>query len=156
MHEIVGTSCNLQNLKKGNQELENWLRCLLSDHADFEYQSVEMEGKDVGVLTIKAAENLPIAFEKTEYIRIGSYTKQLKEFPAVQARLWNKLQNKNFEEQFAKQGLASDEVLALLHYEVYFDLLKMPRTYSPETIMGKLMIYHDDLDGLIHRKGKGR
>ena len=134
-HEIVGTSCNLQNLKKGNQELENWLRCLLSDHADFEYQSVEMEGEDVGVLTIKAAENLPIAFEKTEYIRIGSYTKQLKEFPAVQARLWNKLQNKNFEEQIAKPGLTSDEVLALLHYEVYFDMLKMPRTHSPETII---------------------
>ena len=27
-HEIVGTDYNLQNLKKGNQELENWLRGL--------------------------------------------------------------------------------------------------------------------------------
>lgn len=27
-HEIVGTDRNLQNIKKGNQELENWLRCL--------------------------------------------------------------------------------------------------------------------------------
>ena len=45
MHEIVGTSYNLQNLKKGNQELENWLRYLLSDHADFEYQSVKWKGK---------------------------------------------------------------------------------------------------------------
>lgn len=29
-HEIVGTKYNLQTLKKGNQELENWLRSLLS------------------------------------------------------------------------------------------------------------------------------
>ena len=28
-HEIVGTEYNLQTLKKGNQELENWLRSLL-------------------------------------------------------------------------------------------------------------------------------
>jgi len=142
-HEIVGTSYNLQNLKKGNQELENWLRYLLSAHADFEYQSVQMEGKDVGVLTIKAAENLPVTFEKTEYIRVGSYTKQLKEFPSIQARLWNKLQNKKFEEQIAKQGLTLDEVLAMLRYEVYFDLLGIPRPNSPEAIVHYLL--EDDI-----------
>lgn len=27
-HDIVGTEYNLQNLKKGNQELENWLKGL--------------------------------------------------------------------------------------------------------------------------------
>mgnify|MGYP007069882525 CR=1 FL=1 len=94
---IPTASRDLQSLKKGNQELENRLRYLLSDHADFEFQKVKMDGETVGVMTIKAAENLPVAFEKQEYIRIGSYTKQLKEFPAVQARLWNKLQNKDFE-----------------------------------------------------------
>lgn len=134
-HEIVGTRYNLQNLKKGSQELENWLRFLLSGHADFEYQTVDMEGKTVGVMTIKAAENLPVAFEKQEYIRIGSYTKQLKEYAAVQARLWNKLQNKNFEEQISKPELTSDEVLAVLRYEVYFDLMGIPRPHSPETIL---------------------
>ena len=36
-HEIVGTDYNLQTLKKGNQELENWLRCMLSKNADFQY-----------------------------------------------------------------------------------------------------------------------
>lgn len=35
-HEIVGTDYNLQTLKKGNQELENWLRSLLSHNADFD------------------------------------------------------------------------------------------------------------------------
>ena len=149
-HEIVGTKYDLQSLKKGNQELENWLRYLLSEHADFEYQKAVIDGKPVGVMTIKAAENLPVAFEKTEYIRIGSYTKQLKEFPAVQARLWNKLQNKNFEEQISKSGLTADEVLRLLRYEVYFDLLDMPRPISAEAILHYLLE-----DGIVVRQDDG-
>ena len=46
-HEIVGTDYNLQTLKKGNQELENWLRSLLSRNADFEFHTVPMNGKNV-------------------------------------------------------------------------------------------------------------
>lgn len=134
-HEIKGTEYDLQSLKKGAQELENWLRSLLSPHADFEFEKVIMDGKTVGVMTIKAAENLPVSFEKTEYIRIGSYTKQLKDLPAVQARLWNKLQNKIFEEQIARRDLTSDEVLNLLQYEVYFDRLDIPRPVLPENIL---------------------
>ena len=76
-HEIVGTNYDLHNLKKGNQELENWLRYLLSAHADFEYKTVIMEGKTIGVIVIRAAMNLPVTFEKQEYIRVGSYTKLL-------------------------------------------------------------------------------
>ncbi len=138
-HEIVGTNYDLQTLKKGDQELENWLRYLLSDHADFEFQKVVMEGETVGVLIIKAAENFPVAFEKQEYIRIGSYTKPLKEFPAIQARLWNKLQNKDFETQISRSDLSIDEVLNLLHYEVYFDLLHISRPVFPEGILHYLI-----------------
>lgn len=49
-HEIVGTDYNLQTLKKGNEELEGWLRRLLSKNADFEFYSVPMNGATVGVL----------------------------------------------------------------------------------------------------------
>ena len=134
-HEIVGTDYDLRSLKKGNEELENWLRRLLSSHADFEYETVMMEGETVGIMTIKAAENLPVSFEKQEFIRIGSYTKKLKDYPAVQGRLWSKLQNKKFEEQVARQDLSADEVLKLLKYEVYFDLVGVPRPVSPDGIL---------------------
>ena len=142
-HEIVGTKYDLQSLKKGNEELENWLRRLLSAHADFEYETLPMEGEIVGVMMIKAAENLPVTFEKQEYIRIGSYTKKLKDYPAVQARLWNKLQNKDFETQISRRGLSLDEVLSYLHYEVYFDLLHIPRPVSPDGILHYLI--EDDI-----------
>lgn len=149
-HEIVGTKYNLQNLKKGNQELENWLRDLLSAHADFEYGSTVMDGKTVGVLEIKAAANLPVVFEKVEYIRVGSYTRPLKDFPALQARLWNKLQNRNYEEQIAKKDLSSDEVLNSLRYEVYFDLLKIPRPVTQEGILHYL-----EEDSIVVRQDNG-
>lgn len=37
-HEIIGTKVRLQLEKKGEQELENWLRYLLSKNADFTVQ----------------------------------------------------------------------------------------------------------------------
>lgn len=149
-HEIVGTKYDLRNLKKGNEELENWLRRLLSAHADFEYATFEMSKKTVGVMTIKAADNLPVSFEKSDYIRIGSYTKQLKDFPSIQKRLWNKLQNKKFEEQIAKKDLTSDEVLNLLRYEVYFDLTGIPRPVTVESI-----IHYLTEDEIIVRQDNG-
>lgn len=149
-HEIVGTTYNLQNLKKGDQELENWLRYLLSDHADFEYGSTVINGKTVGVLKIKAAAKLPVVFQKVEYIRVGSYTKVLRDFPALQARLWSKLQSKNFEELIAKEDLSSGDVLKLLKYEVYFDLLNLPRPVTPENILHYL-----EEDEIIIRQDNG-
>lgn len=76
-HEIVGTDKDLRTLKKGNQELENWLRSLLSNNADFEFSSVEVNNKTVGVLIIYSATNQTVMFEKADYIRVGSYTKKI-------------------------------------------------------------------------------
>lgn len=121
-HEIVGTEHNLQTLKKGAQELENWLRCLLSKNADFEFHTVPMEDKNVGVLIIYKAVNQTVTFEKVDYIRIGSYTKKLNEFPAVHAQLWNRIRNLKFEERYAKQDLDFKDSLYLLDFSAYFDI----------------------------------
>ncbi len=121
-HEIVGTDYNLQNLKKGAEELENWLRTLLSQNADFEYQMVKVNDKNVGIIIIRPASAQPVTFAKNAYIRVGSYTKKLQDHPAIQARLWNKLQNQHFEDQAACENLNLQEALKLLDYGMYFDL----------------------------------
>ena len=121
-HKVVGTKYNLQNLKKGNEELENWLRGLLSPNADFEYDTVQMDGHTVGVMSIQPAQSQPVTFERNAYIRVGSYSKKLQDHPALQSRLWNKLQNRNFEDQSARENLTLAEALRLLDYGVYFDL----------------------------------
>ena len=121
-HEIVGTDYDLQTLKKGNQELENWLRSLLSKNADFEFHTVQMaEEKRVGVLIIYKATNQTVMFDKVDYIRVGSYTKRLSEYPAMQAQLWDKIRNSRFEERYAKQDMKLEDALRMLDYSVYFD-----------------------------------
>ncbi len=126
-HEIVGTDYNLQTLKKGNQELENWLRSLLSRNADFEFHTVRMNDNNVGVLIIYRAANQTVMFEKTDYIRVGSYTKKLNEYPALQAQLWDRIRNTKFEERYAKQDMELTDALRLLDFVTYFDIRNVPQ-----------------------------
>lgn len=133
-HKIVGTDYNLQNLKVGNQEIETWLRNMLSKNADFSYESVHMPEGDVGILIIRKAIHQPITFKKTDYIRIGSYTKKLKDYPAVQAQLWDRLRNEHFEDQYAKQDLMLADALRLLDYTAYFDIIGIPQPSSEDSI----------------------
>lgn len=133
-HEIVGTDWNLQNLKKGNEELESWLRRLLSKNADFEYHTVELDNVTVGVMIIQCATKQPVTFQKIEYIRVGSYTKKLMGVPALQSKLWGRLHNLNFEEQPAAQDLDLPTALRMLDYGVYFDLIEMPQPDSANSI----------------------
>lgn len=88
----------------------------------------------VGVLTIQKAVNYPVAFEKTEYIRIGSYTKKLSDLKTVQAQLWDRLRSEKFEIQFAKQGLTFSEVLRYLDYTKYFDYTGIPQPSDEDGI----------------------
>ena len=125
-HMLIGTKNDLLNLKKGNQEIESWLRNLLSKNANFEFHNVLVENKNIGVLIIYKAENTPVTFEKTDYIRIGSYTKRLSEYPSVQAQLWDKIRNSKFEEQYAAIDLTLEDAIRKLDCSIYFDRKKIP------------------------------
>ena len=154
-HEIEGTEHNLQSLKKGGEELENWLRGLLSKNADFEYQAVEMhnirgEKVSVGVLIIQCATGQPVTFKKEEYIRVGSYTKRLKEYPALQSRLWHRLHNVKFEELSAKTDLTLSDALRILECSIYFDLTGIPQPISADGIAHYLLE-----EGVLIRQDNG-
>lgn len=97
-HDIIGTTVRLKSEKKGNQELENWLRYLLSKNANFEFHDVDIDGAHVELIVITKAEGTPVTFQKVDYIRSGSYTKKLIEFPVLQTQLWDKLRHQQFEE----------------------------------------------------------
>ena len=138
-HEIEGTDYDLQTLKKGNEELENWLRSMLSTNADFEYKAVDMPEGHVGILIIYKATNVPVTFQKIDYIRVGSYTKKLNEFPAIQSQLWDKLRNEKFEERYAKMDLSLQEALSFLEYNSYFDLMNITQPNDAEGIAHYLL-----------------
>ena len=125
-HKVVGTEYDLQSLKKGNQELENWLRSLLSPNAEFEFHKAIINGLNVGILVIYKATNHTVTFQKTDFIRVGSYTKKLKEHPQLEMKLWDKLRSFRFEEQYAKQDLTLNDALQLLNTTAYFDIKEIP------------------------------
>lgn len=149
-HDIVGTEYNLQTLKKGNQEIENWLRSLLSRNADFEFYTVPMNDVNVGVLIIYRAANQTVMFEKTDYIRVGSYTKKLNEFPALQAQLWDRIRNSKFEERYAKQDIELVDALRLLDYSSYFDIIGIPQPADTDGVAHYMLE-----EGVISKQDNG-
>lgn len=149
-HEIIGTKVNLKKEKKGNQELENWLRYLLSKNADFEMHSVDIDGKHVEMLVISKAVGNPVAFEKIDYIRVGSYTKKAIEFPALQAQLWDRLRNQQFEDAYAIADIQLQDIPRYLNCEAYFDILNMPVPTSIDRYAHYLVE-----DGIIAKQDNG-
>lgn len=133
-HTLVGTSHNLQLLKVGNEELEHWLRKMLSKNANFEFHNVEIDGNNICVLIIYKAENQTVTFQKIDYIRVGSYTKKLNEFPQIQAQLWDRLRKSSFEDEIAKKDLNLNDALQLLDYGTYFDIKNEPQPSDAEGI----------------------
>ena len=57
-----------------------------------------------GAFTLKAV-GQPVTFKKDSFIRIGSYTKPLRDYPTMEAQLWDKLRLTNFEKLAAKSDL---------------------------------------------------
>ena len=150
-HELVGTEHDLQNIKKGNEELENWLRGNLSRNVDFEYQKVQKGNVSIGVLIIKSAIAQPVTFRKIGYIRVGSYTKKMMEYPALQSRLWNRLHNIDFETQSALQNLDLQAALQLLEYNSYFDLTGIPLPVSADGIVHYML-----QEGILIKQDNGQ
>lgn len=149
-HEIIGTKVRLPLETKGQQELENWLRYMLSKNADFEFLDTEVDGKHVEIIKIHKALSEPVAFEKIDYIRSGSYTKKLHEFPVMRAQLWDKLRNSQFEDVNSKEDLRFADITRMLSVETSFSLLDIPQPIDEKEIMHYLTE-----DGVIAKLDNG-
>lgn len=91
-HKIVGTDFNPHKKKaKGNEDLIPWLSRLFSPKLVFSVAEVSMEaGERVVLFSAPAALNSPVTFQNVAYIRVGSYTKKLADYPELQAKIWRK------------------------------------------------------------------
>jgi len=138
---IVGTSFAPRRAKMGNEELENWLLRLLSPKINFRFFEVVVDGQPVALLEIGRAIRHPVQFQGQEFIRVGSYKKKLKDFPEKERELWRIFDRTPFEDGVAAERVRDDQVLRLLDYPGYFDLLKRP---LPENRDGILKALADD------------
>ncbi len=137
-HDIVGTTFDPFTEKIGNEELINWLIQRLSPRIYFCFYNVNYEGKSVILLEINSASNTPVKFTHTEFIRIGSYKKPLHDHPEVAKTLWRVLDQTPFELQPAAELVTEDEILQLLDYPAFFDLINLSLPENRNGIISRL------------------
>lgn len=137
-HEVIGTTFNPAAAKVGSEELESWLLRLLSPKINFRFYTVQLEDNMVVLLEISAAFRHPVQFKGTEFIRVGSYKKKLKDFPEKERELWRVFDRTPFEKEIAAENIAAEEVFRLLDYPAYFDLLSLPLPEGREGILSAL------------------
>ncbi|MDZ7830313.1 MAG: ATP-binding protein [Desulfobacterales bacterium] len=149
--EIVGTRFQPLSAKKGNQPLESWLLQLLQPRIHFRFDEVMIDGCQVVILEIERASHRPVRFNGREYIRVGEVKKPLKEAPELERRLWRIFDTVPFEEMIALEQASADEVLQLLDYPAYFDLLDIPLPSNRDGILDALaedeLIFRCDAGG---------
>jgi len=149
-HAVAGTSFDPAAARVGNEALENWLLRLLEPKIDFRFFRAVVEDRPVVLLEIRRAARHPVAFSGQEYIRVGSYKKKLKDFPEKERALWRLFDRTPFEDGIASERITADEVLRLLDYPAYFDLLERPLPGEREGILAALAD-----DRLIRRSDAG-
>jgi predicted HTH transcriptional regulator len=149
-HRILGTSFQYQSAKKGNEPLENWLARLVTPRITFSFHETMVDGKAVTMLEIPKAVHQPVQFRGEEYIRVGTQKKKLKEFPERERLLWRIFDECTFEDSLAASSVSVDDVLQLLDYPAYFELLKRPLPEGRAGILEAL-----SADSLIRRSEGG-
>jgi predicted HTH transcriptional regulator len=110
------------------EELENWLAMQLDPRIDFKYFEFREGDKDVVIVEVPCARHAPVAFRGTRSIRVGSYTKCLRDFPDKERKLWLILSLGTFEQEIAKEGASGEDVLAMLDYSAFAELVERPAT----------------------------
>ena len=143
-HEVLGTTFSPSATKKGNEPLETWLLRLLTPKIHFRFHEITMDGHAIAMLEIARAYRHPVRFQGDEFIRIGPVKKPLKEAPDRERLLWRIFDQTPFEDLIAVEHTTADEVLRLLDYPAYFDVIEQPLPANRDGIISALAD-----DGLI-------
>ena len=111
---------------------------MLTLKVDFRIYEEIVDEKKIVLVEIKPSSNQPTSFHGIEYIRVGSYTKKLKDHPEKERALWKIFDTKSFEEGTALENITSDEVLKLIDYPAYYKKINEPIPESRSSILDRL------------------
>jgi len=147
--EIIGTSFNSLTAKKGGEELKSWLLNRLFPRIDFEMYFFKYQDKDIALFSIPATTNQPVSFLHKRYIRIGSYKKDLKDYPEIEKAIWDNTKTFVFEKEITQRNVSEEKILELIDYNKFIELLKLNPIFEREAILKKLEEYE-----FIIKKGR--
>ncbi len=137
--QVLGTNFQPTLFKVGNEELEHWLAQRLNPRIDFRLYEFEFHSKNIALFQIPAASGQPVSFQYIEYIRVGSLTRKLREFPEKERKLWRRPASE-FEREPALKNVTAADVVELLDTQSFFDLmLKMPYPTTQAGVIERLL-----------------
>jgi predicted HTH transcriptional regulator len=137
-HHVLGTSFEPDATKARGQPLPLWLAQSLQPSPAFGFRVVAHTLGRLVLLEIPAAPGAPVCFQNIPYVRIGSATPKLTDYPERFQRLIERLRPYRWESEVARAYVSADEVLTLLDYPAYFRLTRQPLPDNRVGILEKL------------------
>jgi len=137
MRKPVGTTFNPNTAKIGGQPLLIHLASTLAPALHLDVLEGVVDGHRTVAVRVPAASACPVAYKGERFIRIGESVTKLQGRPEERI-LFAKLDKTPFEMRAAKTRLGEADILPLLDYPSYFDLLKLPLPENRAAILEKL------------------
>lgn len=140
---IIGTTFEPAREKYGSQPLELWLAQMLDPSPALAFHTVQHAAGRVVLLEVPPATQVPVAFKRQPWIRIGSSVTLLADHRDREAALWARLQTFAWEKAIAVSFATSADVLNLLDYQSYYRLTGQPQPDDGSRVLTRLA--DDDL-----------
>jgi ATP-dependent DNA helicase RecG len=137
--KIEGTTFKPSLHKVGSEEFEHWLLQRLSPRVEIQIIEVSYQGKYISIFQIQAANGQPTCFFHQDFIRVGSITRSLKDFPEKERKIWSNKPKEVFEKGIALIVDDAVDVVKLLDTQCYFDLLKTPYPTNRDAVIEKFI-----------------
>jgi len=148
-HKIIGTNFNyMKERGKGSEPLESWLARSLNPTINFKIEELAHPMGRLVIFFIPPTNFTPIKFLDRAYIRIGSTTKLLSNFPDKEAIIWDR--RIPFEDRIAKEDVSETNILELLNHDQYFRLTGERRPQKDDSIIDKLL----QEEFILRKKGR--
>lgn len=140
-HEAVGTTFNFDKNAKHGEPLKHYLERKLSNNVFIDFKEEEYNGKRIVVLIISAAKTIPVDWDGTRFIRVGSSKEKISKFPEREVYLFRVL----------REGLPTIENTASKYQDLTFS--KLFGYYGSKGIILKEETFRKNL-GLLTDDGK--
>lgn len=137
-HNIVGTSYTPSTVKENEQILQFWLAQRLDPKIDYRIHEIQVAQKRLILFVIPPALSKPTLFDGVSYIRIGSATPRLSDYPEKESKIWTNINRRSFEKIIAKEHCSVSEVLELLDYAKYLELTKQELPSQTNELVSRL------------------
>jgi len=146
----LGTSVRLRDLRKGGENLENWLARMVEPRLVLEFLDFEDQGRTFSIIAVSPTYDRPVRFSGAEYIRIGENVKPLKEHPEHERALWLATSRQKFEGAVAAPHQSAAQVLEKLDIDALYALISEPRPAANAELLRRLHgleFIREDMEG---------